>query len=144
MGTYRRVVEYVQEIPGPVPSFDDVREALGQIGASTGAAEWHGLVCGQICAIGGVDEESCLREVLGEHQVDEGMLDESCVVLRALARDTVRQFSPTDWGFYPLLPDDEEPMPVRSAAVGEWCRGFLYGIRQGGVGEDAWLSDDCR
>lgn len=81
-----------------MPSFDDVRAARGQIGASTGAAEWHGLVCGQICAIGGVDEGSYLREVLGEHQVDEGLLDESCVVIRALARDTVRQLSPMEWG----------------------------------------------
>jgi uncharacterized protein YgfB (UPF0149 family) len=26
------------------------------------------------------------------------------------------------------LPDDEEPVAVRAAALGQWCQGFLYGL----------------
>ena len=30
--------------------------------------------------------------------------------------------------FTPLLPDDDEPLTERVAALGGWCQGFLYGF----------------
>ena len=34
----------------------------------------------------------------------------------------------TSQRFEPLLPDDEEPTPVRAAALAHWCEGFLHGL----------------
>jgi uncharacterized protein YgfB (UPF0149 family) len=30
--------------------------------------------------------------------------------------------------FHPLLPEDESPLDERTAALAQWCVGFLYGL----------------
>ncbi|MCI0401447.1 MAG: hypothetical protein L0Y67_02610 [Gammaproteobacteria bacterium] len=85
-------MEDVLKIPAPVPGSDELGAALGRISAPTRAAEWHGMLYGQICVQGGVDEGSCLRELVGEREVITGERGECWAVLRALIRDTLGQF----------------------------------------------------
>ena len=38
-------------------------------------------------------------------------------------------------GLTPFLPDDDQPLAKRAAALAEWCQGFLYGLGLSGVPE---------
>ena len=42
-----------------------------------------------------------------------------------------------------LLPPDEEPLAVRTAALAEWCQGFLYGLGAGGIPDARRLEGDA-
>mgnify|MGYP003344288659 FL=1 len=40
--------------------------------------------------------------------------------------------------FSPLLPEDEETLEVRTAALAEWCTGFLAGLGSVPVPTEGW------
>jgi uncharacterized protein YgfB (UPF0149 family) len=46
--------------------------------------------------------------------------------------------------FVLLLPEDAEPLPVRTAALAEWCQGFLYGLGAGGIPDASRPAGRCR
>ena len=41
-----------------------------------------------------------------------------------------------------LLPADEQPIDVRTAALAQWCQGFLYGLGAGSVADASDLPGD--
>ncbi len=54
----------------------------------------------------------------------------------------VRELEARDSGFMPLLPPDDASLEARSAALGEWCHGFLYGLGAGRMPDPGSLRDD--
>jgi uncharacterized protein YgfB (UPF0149 family) len=42
-----------------------------------------------------------------------------------------------------LLPADEEPIDVRTAALAQWCQGFLYGLGAGAITDATGLPGDA-
>ena len=107
--------------------FTDLRDTLARAGTVCGPAECHGTVCGALCA--GVDGSGeWLTHLLDEASGgDEGL--KACrrelMALRDLSRGLLQSGT---LEFAPLLPDDEEGLAERTAALGEWCQGFLYGM----------------
>jgi uncharacterized protein YgfB (UPF0149 family) len=123
------------------PDFQDLQAALGR-GASVGSpAEAHGALCGMLAARP-VERGAWVRQVLGE--VEPGSGDVFAVELQGLLeqvyRTTVTQLDDASMGFYLLLPDDEEGLDTRAAALAKWCEGFLYGLGLVGV-DDRQLGD---
>ncbi len=110
--------------PATRPAFPEVRDCLHAADAESGAAEAHGLLCGMLCARAGTGPEPWLKQVLG-HSHEPGAHPD---VLDQVYRGTRAQFAGGELGFQPLLPDDEEPLPVRIQALGQWCGGFLAGL----------------
>ncbi len=49
-----------------------------------------------------------------------------------------------DAPFLPLLPDDDEPICERAAALVEWCEGFLFGFGMNGSADLSELSQEVR
>lgn len=110
--------------PTTLPAFPEVRDYLHAADAESGAAEAHGLLCGMLCARAGIEPEPWLEQVLGPSHGPGAYPD----VLDQVYRGTRTQFAGGELGFQPLLPDDEEPLPVRIHALGQWCGGFLAGL----------------
>ncbi len=111
----------------PATEFTDLKQILTSAGAVCGPAECHGTVCGALCA--GVDgggewlthlldaasgsadaQKACRRELMALRDLSRGLLQSGTLE------------------FAPLLPDDETGLAERTAALGEWCQGFLYGM----------------
>lgn len=103
--------------------FDELDRLLRRTGAPVDAAECHGSLCGALCAPDGGADAWLARTL-------EGVADARAAnaPLLRLAADTRRALAEGDLDFAPLLPDDDEPLVERAAALGEWCEGFLYGI----------------
>lgn len=95
-------------------------------------SELHGVLSGMLCADRGLD---CVHwlELLSANDVDTLTPAERDLLSRLY--DTTRdELASPDWDFHLMLPGDEEPLADRARALGEWCRGFLYGFgeRSGG------------
>lgn len=107
--------------------FAQVEHALKTAGALMGAAELHGTLCGMLCVN---DSEGGKRipELLGE-----GAPAGVAALVTALHDEALRRLRDPEYDFHMLLPDDAEPMTVRTEALGDWCRGFLAGLGLAGL-----------
>lgn len=116
-----------------------LQDALARADANAGASEAHGILCGMLCAEQGADRAAWLAEVLGSEASSANLLvREATQRLDRLLEETLGQLGDGMLGLRLLLPDDEQPLSKRVAALGAWCEGFLLGIartQRGGVAE---------
>lgn len=113
------------------PSFKSLGDILARAGAACDAAEAHGTVCGVVC-IGADGGDTWLKHLLDQATGSEAQQQAARRELLVL-RDRSRKI--LDEGtleFEPLLPEERATLKVRTAALGEWCQGFLYGLGLGG------------
>jgi len=115
---------------------------LHTAGAGSGAAEAHGLLCGITCAGGRVAGSVWLEHLLGENNTLSAAARDCSDALARLQQEILRQFNDDALGFVLLLPDDDEPLALRTRALSHWCEGFLYGMALGGIRDDYPLPDD--
>lgn len=114
--------------------YNEARRALGEAGIDRSPSEAHGLMTGWICTApaGGVPVEHWFGGAAPGDLLERMRLD----VESALEDDTL--------GFRLLLPGDEASVNARTAAVSQWCGGFLEGFATGVAGRDAEPRDDVR
>jgi yecA family protein len=123
-------------------SHAELEGMLHAAGADSDAAEAHGLLCGLACAGGRVADSVWLEHLLGEHNTLSAAAQDCSDVLTTLQQEILRQFNDADLGFVLLLPQDDEPLALRTRALSHWCEGFLYGMALGGIRDDYPLPDD--
>ena len=83
-------------------------------------------------------------EVLGP-QIDAPGAAPVRAVLQQAWEHTTESLDASECTFDLMLPDDEEPLVQRTAALGSWCHGFLAGLGLAGVGDHhKSLSGDAR
>jgi uncharacterized protein len=111
------------------PDYPLVQQLLGEQRSLTDAAEAHGTLTGCLCALGDYGFEDWLRDILPEGQLQPGAAD----ALHELYSATCGALENTDMEFEPLLPSDAQPLDARTAALAEWCQGFLYGLGSGAI-----------
>ncbi len=114
---------------GSSADFDGVEDALRRLGATEGAPEAHGCLCGLACFFGARAGLVWRSELLGTRataapaaaQVEVAVLDDLVV----MSCDSLVQ---GDMSLMLLLPPDERPLSERTTALAEWCAGFMYGL----------------
>lgn len=112
-------------------SFSSLGDTLARAGAACDAAEAHGTVCGVLC-IGAADGDGWIRHILDQATGGEAQQKACRRELLAL-RDSARALLVSGTlEFTPYLPDDEIGLAARTAALAEWCQGFLFGMGLGG------------
>lgn len=107
-------------------SYDDIQGLLAASRATSDAAEAHGTLAGALCAApGGYRAEDWFGEILPEGSQPGSSAE---ATLRAIFTSTDEALHSRAMEFEMLLPDDDEPLDQRAAALGSWCQGFLYGL----------------
>lgn len=98
---------------------------------STDAAEYHGLLCGMLCADPNLNAETWLATTYDapQHQQQAHTTNG----LHTLFAVTAQQFTHDPFELRLLLPSDEHALHERIAALGAWCQGFLSGMGLGGL-----------
>jgi uncharacterized protein len=143
--------------------FSEIDVVLERLGVIYAASESHGVLCGLLCVKGFVSydewkrllhDEQKSQPAWNDEDIDEeinGMnddrqagsaMDDDWGLLQDLYEETLRQLSDDDYGFSLLMPDDEQPLRLRTQALVEWCEGFLFGLGAGEVKDFAQLPDD--
>lgn len=109
--------------------FDDLSHSLMKMHAASEAAESQGLFCGILCALGRVEKNAWIQQVMGE-AIDPGdlLVAEIKEQLHALYTETLESLYDDDYGFQLFLPDDDVSMGERIQSISEWCQGFLLGF----------------
>ncbi len=124
-------------MPADLPALADVQDSIRSLGLGVGAAELHGGLSGWLAG-GGANGPGWLAEVLAEPA-----LPAADGVLEALRTATTAQIEDPAFGFELLLPGQGEPLYERTAALFDWCRGFLGGFGLA-AGAEPPLSDEGR
>ncbi len=119
--------------------YTQVNIAFRRLGLAQETAEAHGLLCGLICTRRTVSQEAWLGHLLEgpvEHLLvleDNAGQGQEQAILHHLYKETLLQIRDAEFGFRLLLPDDEQPLSVRTQALADWSKGFLYGLAAGGL-----------
>lgn len=120
-------------------SYECVEDAMSNASAPMSVAEGHGMLAGLLCVDKRAPCDQWLALLFGEGRdhLDEGGL----ALLQALCEQARAQLADSDYGFKLLLPDEEEAeLSERAEALGDWCRGFLYGVGYS-YGNAEWPAD---
>ena len=112
-----------------LPDYDHIQQLLADERSLAGAAEAHGTLAGSLCAAQGYRLEDWLREILPEGRAAPA----TTAALEEVFRATAGALLQPDMEFELLLPADEQPIDVRTAALAQWCQGFLYGLGAGAI-----------
>jgi uncharacterized protein YgfB (UPF0149 family) len=119
-------------------NYADIQRVLTQSRALADAAEAHGTLSGALCAASAYHLDDWLGEILPDGRAEP----EAAAWLRALFESTTSALGDSQMGFQPLLPADDDALLQRTEALGEWCRGFLYGLGSGQMRDLAALGED--
>lgn len=122
--------------------YEALAHTLAQLGLQQSAAEYHGALCGLVCAGAPLRWDLGLPTEQGE--ATAATVEAGQALLSDLASQLEADLSAEDMPFAPLLPDDETDIAERASALGDWCQGVLFGIAcKPGLDTDA-LSDDAQ
>ena len=119
-------------------AYEHIQQVLNQANSLTDAAEAHGTLSGCLCATVAYRFEDWMLEILPDGSADSATTQ----LLRELFQNTSVALGEAQMEFAPLLPDDEEPIESRAAALGAWCQGFLYGLGTSSLTDATLLPGD--
>ena len=76
-----------------------------------------------------------------EANQDDVLAQERSLQLKQLAAKALLELEAGDMGFTLLLPDDGEPLRQRTAALADWCHGFMHGLALAGGADQGAMAD---
>lgn len=106
----------------------ELNELLRSCGSSWNAGQVHGLLCGRLSVGGSEGATRWFAQVLEEADPHHALRVDCETMLDSLCAVTWRQLVERQSELALLLPDDEDPIAQRTAAMGLWCEGFLHGL----------------
>ena len=119
--------------------YNEVAAALAGVDANLSAAEAQGMLCGLFCSPETPDAARWIAQVLDGLSPKGEPAREVLEALSTLYQDTRDRLENDSLEFELLLPDDEQPISRRAAALGQWCEGFLFGLGLAGSHDPARL-----
>jgi uncharacterized protein len=118
--------------------YTEIQRVLTEERSLTDAAEAHGTLAGCLCATIGYRFDDWLAEILPEGQAHPLGRE----ILRGLYSETAGALAGPEMEFELLLPADEQTIDTRTAALAQWCQGFLYGLGTSVVQDESGLPGD--
>jgi uncharacterized protein len=103
-------------------SYAEIQRVLIEERSMSEAAEAHGTLAGSLCTAVSYRFEDWLLEILPEGRAQAA----AAAALREVYARTAQSL--VDLAFDLLLPEEEQPIDARTAALAQWCQGFLYGL----------------
>ncbi|MDH0745846.1 YecA family protein [Pseudomonas sp. GD03842] len=125
-------------MPNPNSPYNAFAALLSGAGHPVSPAELHGLLLGRSCAGAGFDADGWFDDAQELLQTEpQANVRQALIGLQEMVKG---ELTSDEMAVVLLLPDDDEPLATRAAALGQWCQGFLHGFaRIGGqsMSEDA-------
>lgn len=120
-------------------NYAELQRLMADCRALTEPAEAHGSLAGALCASEGYGLTDWLAEILPE----DAAQGPAPGWLRQLYDETRSALGGAQMQFDLLMPDDDEPIELRAAALTSWCNGFVYGLGTGGAADPERLPGDA-
>ena len=107
--------------------------AVEQLELGANAFEFHGGICGLLCARGPGAVDRWLRDSGVTIRPDVDAREQLLETLHCAEADVWRALNAASFDFDLVLPADEVEMNERVEALAAWCQGFVTGLGLGGV-----------
>ena len=114
-----------------LPNDFEIQAELDDLGVEPGASEIHGLLSGWLAA-GGKIGKDWLQALILDNDIRSPETDSQLASMLAV---TQRQLKDPEFGFQPLLPDEDEPLTDQVEKLFDWCTGFVAGFGLAGGGQ---------
>lgn len=114
-----------------LPDFDSIALQLRQAGVKHSPSELHGLQCGLLATGHGQADAEVLGVMAAHADLPGGFPQELADNLLLLRKLSAAGFDDQQMALPVFLPDDDEELGVRVAAIGQWAEGFLVGFGTG-------------
>lgn len=116
------------DIPEEVDVFDfnEFADHLLDQGVLASPSQLHGCLSGLLGAGASQQPEYALSALSESLNID--LYGELASRVMQLYSVTAAALQDDDYVFHPLLPDDDEEIALRTAALASWCEGFLAGF----------------
>ena len=111
--------------------FEEFASHLLEQGVQASPAELHGCLCG-LLAGGSVSQAEVGLAALNQ-ALELDLHGELAHQVMQLYTQTAASLRDEEFNFYPLLPDDDVDIGVRTAALAGWCESFVAGYAQVGA-----------
>lgn len=115
--------------------FSVLADSLASRGLSVSPSEMHGVMCGLLASGVTVSEPEMLGSLAGHLALEQGFTGAEQGALVRLHEITQQAFEAGDYDLALLLPEDDEELALRLAALAQWSEGFLagFGVASAGV-----------
>ena len=117
--------------------FDQVADLFLIEGIDLPPSQWHGCIVGLLVSGFRADD---LLAAMG-HALQESITGDLMIASEQSAKASLRALRDPNYGFSPLIPDDDDELELRSEALASWCEGFLQGFAAGVAGSDQISTD---
>ena len=114
--------------------FDEFADHLLEQGVDASPSRIHGCLSGLLAA-GAPPQAEYGLDALGQ-ALDLSLHGELAGRVLELYAATAAALDDEEFGFYPLLPDDEMGIHERTGALAQWCSGFLAGFALVSAGQE--------
>ena len=121
----------MNEPSSPALNFDDLCNLLVPLGTINSPSELHGLLCGKLSGGAELSEVRWLLDAVEFLDFTQAPDEKVRAALSLLYHTTLRQLS-DGFSLKLLLPEDDTELSQRTAALGQWCYGFLTGFGSAG------------
>lgn len=127
-----------------MPDLDSIERSLKRADSPLLASEAHGLLSGMLSVSTAASFEDYVQELLEDEQ-DAGdvLIKESVREWKTLYDQVKASLYDPEMGFELMLPDEETPLGERLGALGDWCRGFVYGLGRAGLRTESLKGDSA-
>jgi yecA family protein len=123
--------QYSDQNLAPTINFDDFCNLIAPLGAINSPSELHGLLCGKLSGGAELSEVRWLLDAVEFLDFSQAPDERVREALTALYYQTSQQLR-DGFSLTLLLPDDDSNLSQRTAALGQWCYGFLTGFGSAG------------
>lgn len=120
---------------------EQIMSSLAQISSDSSASEAHGILCGLVCAKGNIEPQEWLQHIAPERATGDLLALQGEQLLQRFFMETIASLADSNMKFYPLLPDDENPL-ICLEAIAQWAQGFLMGLSLAGIQITSAIPDD--
>lgn len=109
-----------------------ITRALERLQLPLPMSEVHGLCCGLLCSMpSSAAKTRWFTEILDAASLSSDSVASRAAELKTLDEwfsQTLSALNDAEMDFSPAVPEDDEPVHVRTQALGEFCGGYTYGI----------------
>lgn len=106
-------------------SYSDLNSIILQKDAADSAAEVHGIAVAMLCLNKAAEASDWVNEAFSE---GSGLPQDDKEEMVRLFEQTKELMDSDEFVFDLLLPDENEVLSLRCAALMQWCQGFLFGM----------------
>lgn len=120
--------------------YNDIQTVLDTLHCQISPSEVHGMICGMLSVNTATSQNTWLDEIIDDDQRNKSEIN----TLSKLFDQTLQQLNDSNLRLALVLPDDDELLAKRLAAIQEWCQSLLYGAALAGLKEFNKLPEDSR